>query len=115
VKNFSGNKKILRISVPFDNVFDDERHGPVEVHLILLLEVKEKFLFEFIVLQRFHYRLRQLSVLLEKLLLDNNKQRWSVFGWVSKNLLSRARKPLVPAAFAVASTHQSALGPRGGL
>jgi hypothetical protein len=39
-----------------------------------------------------------------------------------QNLLSRAPpcfgmhvKPLVPAAFAVVSTHQSALGPRGGL
>jgi hypothetical protein len=50
------------------------------------------------------------------------KQRWSVIGWVTKNLLSRAPpcfgkhgKPLVPAAFAVVSTHQPALGPRGGL
>jgi hypothetical protein len=41
------------------------------------------------------------------------KQRWSVIGWVTKNLLSRAPpclgrqvKPLVPAAFAVVSTHQ---------
>jgi hypothetical protein len=49
------------------------------------------------------------------------KQRCSVIGWVTKNLLSRAPpcfgrhvKPLVPAAFAV-STHQPALGPRGGL
>jgi hypothetical protein len=48
------------------------------------------------------------------------KQRWSVIGWVTKNLLSRAPpcfgrhvKTLVPAAFAVVSTHQSALGPRG--
>jgi hypothetical protein len=43
-------------------------------------------------------------------------------GWVTKTLSSRAPpwfgrqvKPLVPAAFAVVSTHQSALGPRGGL
>jgi hypothetical protein len=36
------------------------------------------------------------------------KQRWSVIGWVTKNLLSRASR-------AVVSTHQSALGPRGGL
>jgi hypothetical protein len=50
------------------------------------------------------------------------KQRWSLIGWVTKNLLSRALlcfgrhvKPLVPAAFPVVSTHQSALGPRGGL
>jgi hypothetical protein len=50
------------------------------------------------------------------------KQCWSVIGWVIKNLLSRAPpcfgrhvKPLVPAAFAVVSTHQPALGPRGGL
>jgi hypothetical protein len=50
------------------------------------------------------------------------KQRWSVIGWVTKNLLSRAPpcfgrhvKPLVPAAFAVVSTHKRALGPRGGL
>jgi hypothetical protein len=50
------------------------------------------------------------------------KQRWSVIGWVTKNLLSRAPrcfrrhvKPLVPAAFAVVSTHQTALDPRGEL
>jgi hypothetical protein len=50
------------------------------------------------------------------------KKRWSVIGWVTKNLLSRAPpcfgrhvKPLVPAAFAVVSTHQPALGLRGGL
>jgi hypothetical protein len=50
------------------------------------------------------------------------KQRWSVIGWVTKNVLSRApqcfgrhAKPLVPAAFAVVSTHQSKLGPRGRL
>jgi hypothetical protein len=50
------------------------------------------------------------------------KQRWSVTGWVTKNVLSRAPpclgrhvKPLVPAAFAVVSTHQPILGPRGGL
>jgi hypothetical protein len=50
------------------------------------------------------------------------KQNWLVIGWVTKNLLSRAPpcfgrhvKPLVPAVFAVFSTHQSALGPLGGL
>jgi hypothetical protein len=50
------------------------------------------------------------------------KQRWSTIGWVTKNLLSRSSqclgrhvKPLVPAAFAVVSSHQSALGSRGGL
>jgi hypothetical protein len=50
------------------------------------------------------------------------KQVWSVIGWVTKNLLSvdppcfeRHVKPLVPAAFAVVSTNQSALGPRGAL
>jgi hypothetical protein len=50
------------------------------------------------------------------------KQRWSVIGWVTKNLLSRALpyfgrlvKPLVLAAFAVVSTHKSTLGPCGGL
>jgi hypothetical protein len=49
-------------------------------------------------------------------------QRWSDIGWVTNNLLSRApqcfRKyvmPLVPIAFAVVSTHQLVLGPRGGL
>jgi hypothetical protein len=49
------------------------------------------------------------------------KQRWSVIGWVTKNLISRAPpcfsrhvKPLVPAAFAVVSTHQPELDPRGG-
>jgi hypothetical protein len=49
------------------------------------------------------------------------KQRWSFMGWVTKNLLSRAPpcfrrhiKPLVSASFVV-STHQPALGPRGGL
>jgi hypothetical protein len=48
------------------------------------------------------------------------KQRWSVIGWVTKNLLSRVPpsfekhvKPLVQATFAVVSTHQ--LGLRGGL
>ncbi|RVE44365.1 hypothetical protein evm_010986 [Chilo suppressalis] len=47
--------------------------------------------------------------------------QWLVFGWVTKNLVSRAPscfgrhvKPFVPAASAVGSTHQSALGPRGG-
>jgi hypothetical protein len=50
------------------------------------------------------------------------KQRWSVIEWVTKNSLSRVPpcfgrhvKPLVPAAFAVVRTQQSALGPRGGL
>jgi hypothetical protein len=50
------------------------------------------------------------------------KQRWSVMRWVTENLLFRAPprfgrhvKPLVPAAYTVVSTHQSALGPRGGL
>jgi hypothetical protein len=48
------------------------------------------------------------------------KQRWSVIGWVTKNLLSqdppcfaRHDKPMVPSVFAVVSTHQPALGPRG--
>jgi hypothetical protein len=46
------------------------------------------------------------------------KQRWSDIGWVTKSLLSRAPpccgrhvNLLVPAAFAVVSTHQPALGP----
>jgi hypothetical protein len=50
------------------------------------------------------------------------KQSLLAIGWVTKNLLSRAPpcfgrhvKPLVPAAYAVVSIHQSALGPRGGL
>jgi hypothetical protein len=50
------------------------------------------------------------------------KQRCPVIGWVTKTLLSRAPpcvgrhvKPLAAAALAVISTHQSALGPRGGL
>jgi hypothetical protein len=50
------------------------------------------------------------------------KQRRSVIGWVIKNLLYRVPqcfgrhvKPLVPVAFAIVSTRQSALGPRGGL
>jgi hypothetical protein len=50
------------------------------------------------------------------------KQRRSVIGWVTKNVSPRARlcfrrhvKSLVPAAFPVVSTHQHALGPRGGL
>jgi hypothetical protein len=49
-------------------------------------------------------------------------QSWSVIGWATKNVLSRAPpcferhvKPLVSAAFAVVSTHHRALGPRGGL
>jgi hypothetical protein len=50
------------------------------------------------------------------------KQHWIIIGWVTKNLLCGAPpcfrwhvKPLVPAAFAVVTTHQPALGPRGGL
>jgi hypothetical protein len=50
------------------------------------------------------------------------KQRWSVIGWMTKNVIYRVPpcfrkhfKPLIPAAFAVANTHQSALGTRGGL
>jgi hypothetical protein len=49
------------------------------------------------------------------------KQRYSVIRWVIKNLLSRGppclarHVPLFPAAFAVVSTHQSALGPHGWL
>jgi hypothetical protein len=50
------------------------------------------------------------------------KQHWSGIGWVTKNSLSRAPlcfgrhvEPLVPAVFAVVSTHQPTLGPRGGL
>jgi hypothetical protein len=40
------------------------------------------------------------------------KQHWSVIGWATKNLLSRAPprrhvKPLVPAAFTVVNTHKS--------
>jgi hypothetical protein len=43
------------------------------------------------------------------------KQRWSVIEWVAKNpCFGRYVKPLVPAAFAVVSTHQPVLGPRGG-
>jgi hypothetical protein len=56
---------------------------------------------------------------LERMLAEA-KQRWSIIGWVTKNLLSRAPpgferhvKPLVPDTFAVVSTHQPALGPRG--
>jgi hypothetical protein len=48
------------------------------------------------------------------------KQRWSVIGWVTKNVLSPAPpcfgmhiELLVPIAFVVVSIHQ--LGPRGGL
>jgi hypothetical protein len=51
-----------------------------------------------------------------------DKQLWSVIGWVTKNVLfqftlcfGRYVKPLVPAAFAVVSTHQPALDSRGGL
>jgi hypothetical protein len=47
-------------------------------------------------------------------------QRWSVIGWVTKNLLSLAPpwfgrhvKSVVPAEFAVVSTHQPTLRPRG--
>jgi hypothetical protein len=48
---------------------------------------------------------------------DKQRSQWSVMGWVTKTLSPRAPpcfgrhvKPLVPAAFAVVSTHQSALG-----
>jgi hypothetical protein len=51
---------------------------------------------------------------------SKHRSQWPVLGWVTKNLLSGAPpcfgrhvKPL--AAFAVISTHQSALSPRGGL
>jgi hypothetical protein len=51
-----------------------------------------------------------------------DKQSWSIIGWVTKNLLCRAPpcfgrhvKPVVLAAFVVVITHQPALGPRGGL
>jgi hypothetical protein len=50
------------------------------------------------------------------------KQHRSVIGWVTKNLLSGAPpcferhvNALVPAAFAVISIRQRALGPRGAL
>jgi hypothetical protein len=50
------------------------------------------------------------------------KQFWSVIGWMTKNVLSQAPpcfgrhlKLYVSAAFAFVSTHQPALGPRGGL
>jgi hypothetical protein len=50
------------------------------------------------------------------------KQRWSVIRWVTKNVLSQAPpcfgrhvKSFVLAAFAIVSTHQPALGRRGGL
>jgi hypothetical protein len=48
------------------------------------------------------------------------KQRWSVIGWVTKNLLSgphalEGTLTLVSAAFALVSTYQPALGPCGGL
>jgi hypothetical protein len=50
------------------------------------------------------------------------KQRWSVIGWMTKNLLYRAPpcfgrhvKPLVSDTFAVVSIHQPALGPHGWL
>jgi hypothetical protein len=53
---------------------------------------------------------------------DRGSLTTSVIGWVTKNLLSRAPpcfgrhvKPLVLAVFAVVSTHQFALGLRGGL
>jgi hypothetical protein len=59
---------------------------------------------------------------LDGLAVQEVKQRWLVIGWVTKNLLSRAApcfrrhvKPLVPAAFAVVRTYQSALGPHDGL
>jgi hypothetical protein len=49
------------------------------------------------------------------------QQGWSVIRWATNNLLHSAPpcfgrhvKPLVPAAFAVVSTHQPALGLRGG-
>jgi hypothetical protein len=50
----------------------------------------------------------------------SRKQQWSIIGWVTKYLLSRAPlcfgsvKPLVPIVFVVISTHQSALGPHVG-
>jgi hypothetical protein len=47
------------------------------------------------------------------------KQRRSVIEWVTKiyylELFRASKGTLIPAAFAVVSTHQPALGPRGGL
>jgi hypothetical protein len=50
------------------------------------------------------------------------KQRWTLIGWVTKNLLSAAPpcfgrhvKLLVPVAFVVVSTQQYTLDPHGGL
>jgi hypothetical protein len=49
------------------------------------------------------------------------KQLWSFMKWVTKNLylvllvLQSYVERLLPAAFTVVSTHQSTLGPRGGL
>jgi hypothetical protein len=53
---------------------------------------------------------------------DEEQLDGPAIGWVTENLLTRASpcfgrhvKPLVPVAFAVVSTHQTAPGPRGGL
>jgi hypothetical protein len=47
------------------------------------------------------------------------KQRWSVIGWATKNLLSRASfrasEGTLSCWFQLICSHQSALGPHGGL
>jgi hypothetical protein len=73
-------------------------------------------------MKRAAVRLDGLAVSVLRRAIAEVKQRRSVIEWVTKNLLSRAPpcfgrhvKPLFPAAFAVVSTHQPALVPRGGL
>jgi hypothetical protein len=53
---------------------------------------------------------------------DRGGEAILVIGWLTKNVLSQAPpcfgrffNPLVPAVFAIITTHQPALGPRGGL
>jgi hypothetical protein len=69
-------------------------------------------------LSRIHEELDGPAVSALRRVIAEVKQQWSVIGWVTKILLPRAppcfRRPLVQAAFAVVSTHQPVLDPRGG-
>jgi hypothetical protein len=74
----------------------------------------------FLMLCYFHEELDEHAVSALRRAISELKQRWSVIGWLTRNLLSppcfrRHFKPLVTAALAVISTHQPALDLRGGL
>jgi hypothetical protein len=101
-----------------------QSHSKVKVMLTLFFDVRgdmhSELLPEGQTVNKIYYLSVKSSMALWSMrVIAEVKQRWSVIGWVTKNLLSRAPacfgrhiKPLVPAAFAVVSTHQPALGAR---